>query len=132
MTEPYIVRAATWLASVQHEDGGWGEGCETYADPSLKGRGASTPSQTAWAIMGLLACGRVDDPAVTRGVEHLLATQRPDGTWSETACTGTGFPQVYYLTYGLYRDYFPLMALGIYQRVRSHARLAAVPGALHP
>lgn len=127
MAEPFVRRAADWLVSVQRPDGGWGEGCETYADPSLKGCGPSTPSQTAWALMGLLAAGRAEDQAATRGVEHLLATQRPDGCWDEAACTGTGFPLVYYLTYGFYRDYFPLMALGLYQRLRSQPSRASVP-----
>jgi squalene-hopene/tetraprenyl-beta-curcumene cyclase len=119
MRAPFVQKAADWLASVQLPEGGWGESCETYANPSLKGGGPATPSQTAWAVMGLLAAGRADDPAVTHGVRYLLATQRRDGTWDETECTGTGFPQVYYLTYGLYRDYFPLMALGIYRRARA-------------
>ncbi len=119
---PFIQRAADWLVLVQLPDGGWGESCASYADPALKGRGPATPSQTAWALMGLMAAGRAGDPAVARGIRYLLATQRADGTWDETECTGTGFPQVYYLTYGLYRDYFPLMALGIYRRARPEVR----------
>lgn len=122
MRAPFIQRAADWLTSVQLPDGGWGEGCDTYADPSRKGRGPATPSQTAWVLMGLMAAGRAGDAAVVRGILWLLNRQRPDGTWNETACTGTGFPQVYYLTYGLYRDYFPLMALGLYRRAHAEAR----------
>jgi squalene-hopene/tetraprenyl-beta-curcumene cyclase len=122
MRAPFIQRAADWLTSVQLPDGGWGEGCDTYADPSRKGKGPATPSQTAWAVMGLMAAGRAGDAAVVRGILWLLNWQRPDGTWNETACTGTGFPQVYYLTYGLYRDYFPLMALGLYRRAHAEAR----------
>jgi squalene-hopene/tetraprenyl-beta-curcumene cyclase len=117
MTEPFVHKAAEWLISVQLPNGGWGETCATYENPSLKGRGPSTPSQTAWAVMGLMAARRGGDPAVARGIRHLLTTQRDDGTWDEAECTGTGFPGVYYLTYGLYRDYFPLMALGLYQRL---------------
>ncbi|HSB80971.1 MAG TPA: squalene--hopene cyclase [Candidatus Methylomirabilis sp.] len=117
MRAPFVQKAALWLASVQLPNGGWGETCATYEDPSLKGQGPATPSQTAWALMGLMAAGRGVDPAVERGIRYLLTTQRADGTWDEPACTGTGFPGVYYLTYGLYRDYFPLMTLGLYRRL---------------
>ncbi|HYL80091.1 MAG TPA: squalene--hopene cyclase, partial [Candidatus Acidoferrum sp.] len=116
MAAPFVQKAAGWLASVQLANGGWGETCATYEDPSLKGQGPATPSQTAWALMGLMAADRGGDPAVEWGIRYLLTTQRFDGTWDEAACTGTGFPGVYYLTYGLYRDYFPLMALGLYRR----------------
>ena len=115
MSEPWIQKAANWLASVQLPDGGWGETCATYNDPLLKGSGPATPSQTAWAIMGLISAGRSGDPAVERGVAHLLSTQRPDGAWDESEFTGTGFPKVFYLEYTLYRDSFPLLALGKYQ-----------------
>ena len=122
MSAPFIRKAAEWLTAVQLPSGGWGETCATYEDPSLKGQGPATPSQTAWGIMGLIAVGRADDQAVARGIGYLLASQRADGTWDETACTGTGFPGVYYLTYGSYRDYFPLMALGMYRRLAVEAR----------
>lgn len=115
LTDQTVQRAADWLGSVQLPSGGWGETCETYRDASLKGRGPATPSQTAWALMGLMAAGRTETSAVRRGIEYLLATQQPDGTWDETECTGTGFPSVYYLTYTLYRHYFPLMALSRYR-----------------
>jgi squalene-hopene/tetraprenyl-beta-curcumene cyclase len=117
MNDPLVRSAVKWLAAVQLPDGGWGETCATYEDPSLKGKGPATPSQTSWALMGLMAAGRGETPAVARGVSYLLATQRVDGTWEETACTGTGFPGVFYLTYGLYRDYFPLMTLGLFRRL---------------
>ena len=117
MRQPYVQKAVAWLKSVQLQDGGWGETCETYADPSKKGRGPSTPSQTAWALMGLMSAGcSADDPAVRRGIDHLLKTQQADGTWNETEYTGTGFPKVFYLEYTMYRQYFPLMALGMYQK----------------
>ncbi len=122
--EPFIQQAADWLYAIQLPSGGWGESCATYEDPAKKGQGPATASQTAWAIMGLLAAGRGSDPSAARGVGYLLATQGADGTWSETACTGTGFPGVYYLTYGLYKDYFPLMALGLYRRLVVEARPA--------
>ncbi|MBI4422612.1 MAG: hypothetical protein HY554_02730, partial [Elusimicrobia bacterium] len=123
MKEPWIQKAANWLKAAQLPDGGWGETCATYHDASLKGAGPATPSQTAWAIMALIAAGHAADPAVERGVEHLLRTQRSDGTWDETEFTGTGFPKVFYLEYTLYRDYFPLLALGQYQTLlREQAR----------
>lgn len=115
MKSPYVRKALQWLISVQNPDGGWGERCDTYDDPSLKGQGPSTPSQTAWGLMALLACGLLHDPAVDKAVHYLLSTQKPDGTWDEHEFTGTGFPKVYYLEYTLYRDYFPLLALGIYR-----------------
>ncbi|MEK7858994.1 MAG: squalene--hopene cyclase [Elusimicrobiota bacterium] len=122
MRQPYVRRAADWLKSVQLEDGGWGETCATYADPSLKGKGPSTPSQTAWAIMGLMAAGDYGD-AVKRGVDYLTRSQRADGTWDETEYTGTGFPKVYYLEYTMYRDYFTLQALGNYRRALAERSL---------
>jgi squalene-hopene/tetraprenyl-beta-curcumene cyclase len=119
--EPYIQNALTWLRSVQQPDGGWGERCDTYDDPARKGKGPSTPSQTAWALMGFLTCGVFNDPAVEKGLRYLLETQREDGTWDETEFTGTGFPKVFYLEYTYYRHYFPLLALGMYQRLMRHA-----------
>jgi squalene-hopene/tetraprenyl-beta-curcumene cyclase len=131
MKEAWVQRGADWLASVQLPDGGWGETCRTYDDPSLKGTGPSTPSQTAWALQGLMAAGRSDSNAVKAGVEHLLVTQREDGLWDETEFTGTGFPKVFYLEYTLYRNYFPLMALGQYRHElrRSRHTAAAQPRA---
>ena len=112
--DPMIRRAAAWLVRVQNEDGGWGESCDSYADSQLKGVGASTPSQTAWALMGLMCAGERDSEAVTRGFNYLIRTQTADGTWHEEEFTGTGFPKVFYLRYHLYRHSFPLMALGMY------------------
>ena len=118
----YVQRAAYWLKSVQNPDGGWGERCDTYDDPSKKGKGPSTPSQAAWGLMGLLACGMHRDPAVEKAVHYLLSTQKPDGTWDEPEFTGTGFPKVFYLEYTLYRNYFPLLALGAYKSRLGAAR----------
>jgi squalene-hopene/tetraprenyl-beta-curcumene cyclase len=109
---PHVRRAVAWLERHQNADGGWGETLASYDDESLAGVGGSTPSQTAWALLGLLAGQQAPSPAVLRGVEHLLETQRPDGSWDEAWWTGTGFPSHFYLRYWMYRDYFPLMALG--------------------
>jgi squalene-hopene/tetraprenyl-beta-curcumene cyclase len=118
MTRDYTRRAGDWLRSVQKPDGSWGETAQSYDDESLKGTGESTPSQTAWGVMGLLAVTGADDPAVQHGVEWLIDHQAADGQWDEHFYTGTGFPKVFYLKYHLYRLYFPLMALGRYRRRR--------------
>jgi squalene-hopene/tetraprenyl-beta-curcumene cyclase len=104
-------RAARWIRSIQNKDGGWGESCASYVKEQFV-PGASTASQTAWALLALYASGDADSSAVERGVEYLLSTQRGDGTWEEHLATGTGFPNVFFLTYHLYRQYFPLLALG--------------------
>ena len=111
---PQVQRAVQWLRAHQQADGGWGEGCESYADPSLRGIGPSTPSQTAWALMALIAADEIESDTVARGIHYLIARQRPDGTWDEPEFTGTGFPTDFMLNYHLYRHYFPLMALGRY------------------
>ena len=117
MNQPWILRGKEWLESVQHNDGGWGERCNTYDDPVFKGRGPSTASQTAWAVMGLCAFGNPDDPQLKRGVEFLMRTQNPDGSWTEHETTGTGFPQVFYLKYDIYRNAWPLLALATYKKL---------------
>ena len=114
--EPYVQQGAEWLRMVQNSDGGWGETCGSYDDATTRGIGPSTPSQTAWAVMGLLAAGDTRSESVQRGILYLLETQRPDGHWDEEQYTGTGFPRVFYLAYHLYRDYFPLIALSAYSR----------------
>jgi squalene-hopene/tetraprenyl-beta-curcumene cyclase len=118
----YIRRAATWLQDQQNPDGGWGESCESYADPRWRGKGVSTASQTAWAIMGLIVAGGHESEAVTRGIDYLLRSQREDGSWTEEPFTGTGFPEVFYLKYHLYAVCFPLFALGYYRNLESHRR----------
>lgn len=112
MTQPVVRRAVRWLKDVQNEDGGWGESARSYDDPTQAGVGPSTASQTAWALLGLLAAGETDTPEVRAGVEYLIGTQSADGGWAEEPFTGTGFPRVFYLKYHLYPVYFPLMALG--------------------
>ncbi len=128
-------RAVAWLVARQNEDGGWGETCASYADPALAGQGPSAASQTAWALLALMAAGESDSHSVRRGVEYLVATQRADGTWEEPWFTGTGFPGYgvggrmentprqgaelpagFMIKYHLYRNYWPLMALGRFRR----------------
>jgi squalene-hopene/tetraprenyl-beta-curcumene cyclase len=117
MSRPLVRRAVAWLKQVQQPCGGWGETCQSYDDPALAGQGTPTASQTAWALLGLLAAGEAGSEAVCRGIDYLLTTQRVDGNWSEDLFTGTGFPKVFYLKYHLYSLYFPLMALARYQRL---------------
>ncbi len=119
MNQDWIVRARDWLESCQNPDGGWGETCASYDDPHLKGKGTSTASQTAWALMGLVACGDPFRPSIQRGVDFLLSTQKPDGSWTEDEVTGTGFPKVFYLRYDMYRNNWPLLALAEYRRLRA-------------
>src|SRR6266850_1798208 len=119
--EPMVQQAAEWLRMVQNSDGGWGETVGSYDDPTLRGTGESTPSQTAWAIMGLLAAGDTRSDSVARGIAHLLRTQKKDGAWDEPFFTGTGFPRVFYLAYHLYRQYFPLIALTTYAKVMKNS-----------
>jgi squalene-hopene/tetraprenyl-beta-curcumene cyclase len=107
-----IRRAVRWLEEHQNEDGGWGEDPRSYDDPAWIGRGPSTASQTAWALIALHAAAEQRSPAVERGVGWLVATQRGDGSWDEPQYTGTGFPSDYYINYHLYRLTFPIMALG--------------------
>lgn len=114
MTTPVARRAVRWLKDCQNADGGWGESCRSYDDPATAGQGPSTASQTAWALMGLIAAGEAESAEVRAGVEYLIGTQDPDGGWAEEPFTGTGFPRVFYLKYHLYPVYFPLMALGRY------------------
>ena len=114
--EAYIIRAGEWLRSIQSADGGWGESCAGYDEPRRKTEGESTASQTAWALLGLLASGDSRSGSVEAGVRYLLDTQLPDGSWTERNYTGTGFPGVFYLKYDLYGQYFPLLALAEYAK----------------
>jgi len=124
-----IVRGAVWLRSAQNADGGWGETTASYDDPALRGCGPSSASQTAWGLIGVLACierlptlAKAFATSIEQGVAFLLEQQRPDGTWDEPTFTGTGFPGHFYLNYHQYRLQFPLMALGRYaaQRAKIH------------
>jgi len=124
MRQPWVVRARDWLESCQNEDGGWGETCASYDDPHLKGKGTSTPSQTAWALMGIIAAAdpaqtaALDTRAIRRGVAFLLGRQSADGSWPEPEVTGTGFPRVFYLRYDMYRNNWPLLALATFRAYR--------------
>ncbi len=109
---PHVRRAVAWLESHQNPDGGFGEEVRSYDDERLAGRGESTPSQTAWAMLGLLAARPSPSEAVLRAARHLIETQGPDGRWREDRFTGTGFPRHFYLRYCMYAHYFPLAALG--------------------
>ncbi len=117
MEQEWIRRGRDWLESCQNDDGGWGETCESYNFPALKGRGPSTASQTAWAVMGLCACGDKDLESIKLGVDYLIRTQNEDGSWTEDYTTGTGFPCVFYLKYDMYRQHFPLLALATYRKM---------------
>jgi squalene-hopene/tetraprenyl-beta-curcumene cyclase len=128
--DPRIQRAADWLRRVQQADGGWGETCGTYDDPATRGLGPTTPAQTAWGVLGLLAAGDTGSASLVRGVEWLLTHQAGDGSWDESTGTGaqrqalytaTGFPKVFYLAYHLYRQYFPLLALSEFRRAQERA-----------
>ena len=115
---PMMVKGADWLIAIQNPDGGWGEGCDSYK-LDYKGYEAapSASSQTAWALMGLMAAARTDHPAVARGVAWLAANQGTDGVWPEDAYTGGGFPRVFYLRYHGYAKIFPLWALARYRNL---------------
>ncbi|WDR87817.1 squalene--hopene cyclase [Burkholderia ambifaria] len=117
--DPRVKRGAQWLLSIQNKDGGWGEDGDSY---KLNYRGfeqaPSTASQTAWALLGLMAAGEVNNPAVARGIEYLIAEQKEHGLWDETRFTATGFPRVFYLRYHGYRKFFPLWALARYRNLK--------------
>jgi squalene-hopene/tetraprenyl-beta-curcumene cyclase len=116
--EAYILRAGEWLRSTQNADGGWGESCASY-DQQTFVAAPSAPSQTAWAILGLLAGGDTNSHSVQKGIEYLIETQKADGGWNESLSTGTGFPRVFYLQYHLYRNSFPVLALASYLKAKS-------------
>jgi squalene-hopene/tetraprenyl-beta-curcumene cyclase len=119
MTQDWILRGRDWLESCQNDDGGWGETCATYENPAVKGIGESTASQTAWAVMGICACGDLERSSIDRGLRFLLTSQKADGSWDEPHITGTGFPGVFYLKYDFYRQNFPLLAFATYLNYRS-------------
>jgi squalene-hopene/tetraprenyl-beta-curcumene cyclase len=130
--EPQIQQAAEWVRMVQNADGGWGESCGSYDDANARGVGPSTASQTAWAILALLAAGDTRSDSVAKGVRWLLQQQNSEGSWEEFSpqdnqlhYTGTGFPRVFYLGYHMYRHYFPLLALTTYFKAMQHEQQAA-------
>ncbi len=113
--DPMVARAVDWLLSVQRPDGGWGEDCASFEDATPGTYHQSLPSQTGWALLGLMAAGRCRHPAVARGIDHLLRTQDAHGVWAELPYNAVGFPRVFYLRYHGYRMFFPLMALARYR-----------------
>ncbi|MGA2182060.1 MAG: squalene--hopene cyclase [Bryobacteraceae bacterium] len=119
--EAYILRAGEWLRSIQNPDGGWGESCAAY-DEGTHVPAPSTPSQTAWAILGLIAGGDTTSISLMDGIEHLVETQQEDGSWREDLATGTGFPRVFYLSYHMYRNSFPLLALNTFLKTREEGQ----------
>ena len=120
MSSPYIKRAIQWLKTCQNSDGGWGERCESYEPGAQKGCGQSTPSQTAWAILGLIAANQGKSAEALEGIQYLLNGQLPNGTWEEDEFTGTGFPKYFMIRYHNYRNCFPLLALGRFMALLSN------------
>jgi squalene-hopene/tetraprenyl-beta-curcumene cyclase len=118
--DPVMKKAADWLIAIQNKDGGWGEDCDSYKlDYSGYAPAPSTASQTAWALLGLMAAGQVDHPAVARGIAYLKDTQDADGLWGQEHYTGGGFPRVFYLRYHGYPKFFPLWAVARYRNLKS-------------
>ena len=118
-SHPMVRKATDWLKAIQNEDGGWGEDCDSYRlDYDGYKPFKSVASQTAWAVMGLMAVGLTHDPAVARGVDWLIRTENEEGFWDEAPYTGGGFPRVFYLRYHGYAHYFPLWALARYRNLR--------------
>ncbi len=132
MDQRFIRHAAEWLRGCQKPDGSWGESCQTYENPELKGRGPSTASQTAWGAMGLMAAVGSRHSSVQRAIAWLIDHQNPQGDWDEPWFTGTGFPRVFYLKYHLYPLYFPVMALARYRRLEAAGATEAWPSATQP
>jgi squalene-hopene/tetraprenyl-beta-curcumene cyclase len=124
--EVCVLRAGEWLRCIQNADGGWGESCASYDNHTFV-EAPSTPSQTAWAVLGLLAGGDTTSNSLHKGIEHLMETQRHDGGWEEALSTGTGFPCVFYLKYHLYRNSFPVLAMSAY--LKAHGGSADANGA---
>ncbi|MDX1519528.1 MAG: prenyltransferase/squalene oxidase repeat-containing protein, partial [Gammaproteobacteria bacterium] len=119
--EAYIRKAVNWLYRMQNEDGGWGEGNDSYYPPRHWRPHPSTSFQTAWALLALLSAGEIDTPQVEAGVQYLLKTQHGDGFWYDEDFTAPGFPRVFYLKYHGYTRYFPLWALARYQKLKATA-----------
>ena len=130
LSEPWIQRALAWVADHQNADGGFGEDPSSYRDRKLAGKAPSVPSQTAWALMALLAGGAGESKAAERAAFYLIREQTPTGGWDETRYTGTGFPGDFYINYQLYRDVFPLLALSRYQKISEARRSAQSTGNL--
>lgn len=128
--DPAVVGGVNWLLAYQQPSGGWGESPDSYAQPHLRGQGPSTASQTAWALLGLIAAGHAQGSAAQRGIDYLIRTQNADGIWDEPEFTGTGFPQVFYLRYHYYPIYFPLLALAEWAAITADSSAAHLGAAL--
>ena len=116
--DPVFRKAVDWLLSIQNQDGGWGEDASSYGlDYKRFGGAPTTASQTGWALLGLMAAGEVENPAVARGMRYLITTQTEKGVWEEQRYTATGFPRVFYLRYHGYSKFFPLWALARYRNL---------------
>jgi squalene-hopene/tetraprenyl-beta-curcumene cyclase len=124
---PEVRKAVSWLIKIQNPDGGWGEDGSSYKlDYQGYERAPSTASQTAWAVLGLMAAGEIDHPAVARGIDYLSRTQGPDGLWDEARFTAVGFPRIFYLRYHGYAKFFPVWAMARYRNLKSaNARTVA-------
>jgi squalene-hopene/tetraprenyl-beta-curcumene cyclase len=125
--EAPVQRALEWVRSIQNFDGGWGESCASYNDNRFVAA-PSTPSQTAWAILALLAGGEETSSSLNDGIDYLMRTQGRDGSWDEKLATGTGFPKVFYLSYHLYRNSFPLLALNAFLKIKAGLKVKASRG----
>ena len=129
--DPMVAAGVNWLKAHQQPNGGWGETLESYRNPLLRGTGATTASQTAWALLGLISSGEGASDCVVKGIRYLLDHQNPDGQWAEPEFSGTGFPLVFYLRYHYYRIYFPLKALSDWEtrftQAQINAMLASIP-----
>jgi squalene-hopene/tetraprenyl-beta-curcumene cyclase len=126
--DPMMRKAVSWLVTIQNQDGGWGEDAVTYGlDYRGQTAAPSTASQTAWALLALMAAGEVENPAVSRGIGYLMATQAEKGLWDEQRFTATGFPRVFYLRYHGYPKFFPLWALARYRNLtKTNSRVVGV------
>lgn len=128
-SDPMVQKAVAWLVSKQRTDGGWGEDGTSYWADKPKGEGpVSTPAQTAWAVLALMAAGEVDHPSVVRGVQYLTDTQTEGGLWDETYYTAVGFPRVFYLRYHGYKAFFPVWALARYRNLQQSNALQVMHG----
>lgn len=125
-SDPHIQRAAEWLKARQRDDGGWGEDCASYWQHRRDEVKVSTPSQTSWAVLSLMAAGEVESDAVRRGIDYLITAPRVNGSWKEEYSNAVGFPRIFYLRYHGYSAYFPLWTLARYRHL-TRANVRTIP-----